>query len=119
MVSADELAFETAAGDSVDDVPIDLSVAIDHSTLSGEELVLGMYVEGVGLLLHGSQFAAQVFVVCPESELIGISGVVTEAVVDVVVGDAGSCPKGNLASEVWEEVESVVVVMLRDGQFAM
>ena len=119
MVGADELAFETMAGCAVDDVAIDFAVAIDYTVLTREILVLGMDMEGVGLLLRGPQFAAQVFVVRPYSELIGIPGVVTETVVDVVVRDAGASSEGYLATEVWKEVESVVVVMLRDGQFAV
>ena len=119
MVGADELAVETLAGGAVDDVAIDLAVAIDHTVLAREVFVLGMDVEGVGLLLRGPQFAAQVFVVRPEAELIGVRGVVAEAVVDVVVRDAGAGAEGNLAAEVGEEVESVVVMVLGDGQFAV
>ena len=119
MVGADELAVEALAGDAVDGVAIDLAVAIDHAVLAGEVFVLGMDVEGVGQRLPGAQFAAQVFVVGPEAELIGVRGVVAEAVVDVVVGDAGAGAEGNLAAEVGEEVEPVVVMMLRDGQVAV
>ena len=58
MVGADELAVEMLAGCAVDDVAIDLAVAIDHLTLSREILVLCMDMEGMGLLLRGPQFAA-------------------------------------------------------------
>ena len=78
-----------------------------------------MDVEGVGLLLRSPQFATQVFVVRPEAQLIGVSGVVAEAVVDVVVRDAGARAEGNLASEVGKEVQTVVVMVLGDGQLAV
>ena len=65
MVGADELAVKTLTGYAVNDVAIDLAIAIDHLTLARKMLVLGMNVEGVGLLLHSPQFAAQVFVVRP------------------------------------------------------
>ena len=80
-----------------------------------EVFVLGMDMEGMGLLLHGSQFAAQVFIVCPKSELICISGVIAETVVDIVVRDAGTRAEGNLAAIVGEQVESIVVMVLGDG----
>lgn len=58
MVGTDELAFKTLSGYAVNDVAIDLSVTIDHSIFSREELVFGMNVEGVWLLLRSPQFAA-------------------------------------------------------------
>ena len=119
MVGADELSFETLAGYTVDDVAIDLAVTIDHTVLAREMFVLAMNVEGVWLLLCGPQFAAQVFVVRPESELIGVLRVVAEPIVDVVVRDTGAGAEGNLATEVGEEIQSVVVMMLRDGQLAV
>ena len=119
MVGADELTFQALSGYAVDDVAIDLAVAIDHTILTREELILGMDMEGMGLLLRGPQFAAQVLFVRPESELIGVSGIIAETVVDIVVRDAGASAEGNLTTEVGEEVESVVVMVLRDGQFAV
>ena len=53
-----------------------------------------MDVEGVGQGLGGMQFAAQVLAVDVESQLIGVGGVVSDAVVDVVVGDAGAGAEG-------------------------
>ena len=85
MIGTDELAFETLTGCAVDDVAIDLAVAVDNAILTGKILVLGMDVEGVGLLFRGPKFAAQVFVVRPEAQLISVLRVVTEPVVDVIV----------------------------------
>ena len=119
MVGADELTFQALSGYAVDDVAIDLAVAIDHTILTREELILGMDMEGMGLLLRGPQFAAQVLFVRPESELIGVSGIIAETVVDIVVRDAGAGAERNLAAEVGKEIESVVVMVLRDGQLAM
>ena len=115
MVGADELAVKTLAGCAVDDVAIDLAVAIDHTVLSREKFVLCIDVEGMGLLLSGPQFAAQVFVIRPKSELIGVMGVVAETIVDVVVRDAGTGAERNLATEVRKQVESVVVMVLRNS----
>ena len=75
-----------------------------------------MNMERVGLLLFSSQLAAQVFVVHPQTELIGVGGIVPDAVVDVVVRYAGACPEGNLTAEVWKQVQPVVVMVLCDGQ---
>ena len=72
-----------------------------------------MYVECVGLLVRGPQFATKIFVICPKAELICISGVVAETVVDVVVRDAGASAERNLAAEVGKEVEAVVVMVLQ------
>ena len=78
-----------------------------------------MYVEGVWLLVRSPQFATKVFVICPKAELICISGVVAETVVDVVVRDAGASAERNLAAEVGKEVEAVVVMVFRDGQITV
>ena len=115
MVGADELAFKTLSGCAVDDVAIDLAIAIDHTVLPREIFVLTMNVEGMGLLLCGPQFAAQEFVVRPKAQLIGISGVVTETVVDIVVRDAGAGAEGNLSAKIGKEIEAVVVMVLRNS----
>jgi hypothetical protein len=76
MVGADKLALETSAGFAIDNVTIDLTVAIDHTvrprrfvTLLGpftrEVFVLSMNVEGMRLLLYSTQFATQIFVIHP------------------------------------------------------
>ena len=78
-----------------------------------------MDVEGVGQGLGGMQFAAQVLAVDVESQLIGVGGVVSDAVVDVVVGDAGAGAEGYLPAVVGEEVETVVVMVLGDGEVAV
>ena len=52
MVGADELAVKTLAGCAVDDVAIDLAVAIDHTVLSRENFILCPYC--LSLLLHFS-----------------------------------------------------------------
>ena len=111
MVGADELGGEAAACGAVDGVAEDLSVAVDNTILAGEEFVLGMDVEGVGQLLGGSQLTTQVFAVDPEAQLVGQGGLVLDAIVDVVVGYAGSGAEGYLASEVGKEIESVVMVV--------
>ena len=65
MIGTDELAVENLAALAVDDVTIDFTVAIDDAILTRKVFVLGMDVEGVGLLLCSVQFATQVFVVRP------------------------------------------------------
>ncbi len=119
MVGTDELAFKPLSGYAVDDITIDLTITIDHTIFTREIFVLGMDMEGMRLLLLGPQFAAQIFIVRPKSELVGVQAIVSEAVVDIVVRDAGAGAEWYLATEVGEEVESVVVMMFRDGQFAV
>ena len=65
MIGTDELAVEDLAALAVDDVTIDFTVAIDDAVLTRKVFVLGMDVEGVGLLLCSAQFTTQVFVVRP------------------------------------------------------
>ncbi len=65
MVGADELAVETAACGGVDNVPIDLAVAIDDPVFTGEAFILDMDMEGVGLGFRRAEFAAQIFVIHP------------------------------------------------------
>jgi len=119
VVGADELGGEAAACGAVDGVAEDLSVAVDNTILAGEEFVLGMDVEGVGQLLGGSQLTTQVFAVDPEAQLVGDGSLILDAVVDVVVGYAGSGAEGYLASEVGKEIESVVMVVFDDGELAV
>ena len=78
-----------------------------------------MDMEGMGLLLRSPKFTTQVFFVCPKSELISVLGIVAEAVVDIVVRDAGAGAEGNLAAKVGEEVKSIVVMVFRDSQLAV
>ena len=78
-----------------------------------------MNVEGVGLMLCSAKLATQIFVVHPKSELISVGGVIPDTVIDVVVGYAGARSKGYLTAEVGKQIQSVVVVMLRDGQLAV
>ena len=44
-----------------------------------------MNVEGVGLGLGSTQFAAKIFTIHPKPELVGVGGVVSHTVVDIVV----------------------------------
>ena len=92
------------------------SVPIDRIVFSGEVFVLGVDVLGVGLFLIGAQFSAQVFAIHPYEELIGAWGVVFHSVIQIVVNDAGTRSEGYLAIEVREEVESVVMMVLGDGE---
>ena len=92
------------------------SVPIDRTVFAGEVFVLGVDVIGVGLFLIGAQFSAQVFAVHPYKELIGAWGVVFHSVIQIVVNDAGARSKRYLAIEVGKEVESVVMMVLGDGE---
>ena len=85
MVGADQLAAHTLSRRAVDGVAENLSVAVDDAALAREKLVLGMDVKRVGLLLGGPQLAAEVFAVNLQAQLIGVGGVVSHAVVYVVV----------------------------------
>ena len=59
------MAVKNLAALAVDDVTIDFTVAIDDASFTRKVFVLGMDMEGVGLLLCSVQFATQVFVVRP------------------------------------------------------
>ncbi len=85
VVSADELAFEVLACRAVDSVSIDFAVSIDVIAFLGEIFVLCMNVEGVGQGLGSTQFAAKIFTIHPKPELVGDGGIVSHAVVDIVV----------------------------------
>jgi len=119
VVGADDLAVETAACDGVDDVPIDLAVAIDDPVFAGEALVLDVDVEGVGLGVSRAEFAAQVFVIHPKPELVGVVRIVPHPIIEVVVRDAGTGAEWDLPTEVGEKVQTIVVMVLRDGQLAV
>ena len=49
MVRADELTFNTTACSAVNDIPIDLSVSINDTSLTRKILILGMDMKGVWL----------------------------------------------------------------------
>ena len=65
VVGADELGVEGAAGGAVDGVAVDLAVTVDDALLTREELILSIYMEGVGLWLLGAELATEVFPVDP------------------------------------------------------
>jgi hypothetical protein len=119
MVRTYELAFQTAASGTVYDIPEHLTIAVHDSVFTREVLVFGMNMEGVRLLLRAEKLAPQVFAIHTEPELIGVRRVVPEPIVDVVVRDAGTRAKRYLTAKVGKEVQSVVVVMLGDGQLAV
>ena len=59
------MAVENLAALAVDDVTIDFTVAIDDASFTRKVFVLGMYMEGVRLMLYSAQFATQIFVINP------------------------------------------------------
>ena len=63
-----------------------------------------MNVESVGLKFRGTEFAASIFVVGTQSEVVGVGGLVLNAVVNIVVRDAGACAERDLTAKVREEV---------------
>ena len=85
MIGANKLTVETAACGRVDDVPINFAIAINDSVFASEMLVLGMDVEGVGLRICRSEFTAQVFVIHPKPELVGVVRIVSHPIIEVVV----------------------------------
>ena len=119
VVGADEIAGEGAARGAVDGIAEHLTVAIDNALLAREELVLGMDMEGVGQRFHGTELAIEVFAIHTKAQLVWGIGIVAHAVVDIVVGDAGARAEGDLAPEVGEEVEPVMMVVLNDGEVAV
>ena len=127
MVNANQLSLHQTACCTVDDVSIDLPVAVDYSfrciasrrLLAREVLVLYMNVEGMRLLFRCTQLSTQILSIHPKPQLVDVCCVVPHSVVDIVVRDAGSRAEGNLSAEVGKEVQPVVVVMLSYGQFAV
>ena len=85
MVGAYELTIDAASCGGVYYVAEHLAIAIDGVSFAREVLVFGMYVEGVRLSLRGTEFAAQVFVVDVEAQLVGDVCVVAYTIVDVIV----------------------------------
>ena len=63
-----------------------------------------MNMKSVRLKFRGTEFATQIFIVSTQSELVSVGGFVLNAVVNVVVRNAGACSEGNLTTKVWEEI---------------
>ena len=80
MVGTDKPAFEDLASRAVDGVTIHFAVPEDVVAFTREVFVLCMDVEGVGLELGSTQFAAKILTIHPKPELIGIRGLVSHAV---------------------------------------
>ena len=100
MVGADELAVEAVARGGIEDVPIDLAVAIDDPVFTGEAFILDMDMKGVGLGFCRAAFATQIFVIHPKPELVGVVRIIPHPVIEVVVRDAGACAERNLPAEI-------------------
>ena len=86
------------------DVTIDLAVSVDGTAFAREILVFGMNMESVRLKFCGTEFATQILVVSTQPELVGVARLILNAVVYVVVGDAGASAERNLTAIIWEEV---------------
>lgn len=119
VVGANELALDDVACIAVDGVAIDFSVAIDDTVFAGEVFIDSMDMEGVLKRLFCTEFAAEVFRVGPEPQLVGVVGVVLDPIVEIVEGNAGARAERDLSAVVGEEVKPVVVVMLGDGEIAV
>ena len=59
------MAVEVAARGGIEDVPIDLAVAIDDPVFTGEAFILDMDVEGVGLGFSSAELATEIFLIHP------------------------------------------------------
>ena len=104
VVGTDELAIKMLACYPVYDVTIDLAVTVYDAILAREAFVFSMDVEGVRQLFCGTKFPRQILAIYPDSELVGVGGLVHYAVVYIVVRDTGASAEGNLTAKVWEEV---------------
>ena len=100
MVGADELAVEAATRGGIEDVPIDLAVAINDPVFTGKAFILDMDMKSVGLGFCRAELATQIFVIHPKPELIGVVRIIPHPVIEVVVRDAGAGAERNLPAEV-------------------
>ena len=98
MVGANELAFDDVSCRCVYGITINLPIAIDHITFAREVFILGMDVECVRLRIYGTKFATKIFTIYPKAKLVSVGRVVSNTVVDVVIGDAGACAERNLTT---------------------
>ena len=119
MIGANQLFLDRVACFAINYVAIDLSIAVDDAFFARKVFVLGVDVEGVRLTFGGTQFPAQIFAIDMQTKLIGVLRIVADAVVDVVVRDAGARSERNLTTEVGEEVETIVMMMFDNGQIAV
>ena len=119
MVAAYHFRADDMSGLTVDDLSADYTIAVDGIAFACEMLVFNEDVERVRLFLGSSQFATQVGVGHVDKQLVSVLRIVCDTIVAIIVDDAGACAERNLPVEVGEEVESVVMVMLCDGEFRM
>ena len=115
MVGTNELAIEALTGNTIDDVAVDLAISIDVFAFAREELILDMDVEGVRLMVFSPEFSTKVLIIDRKPELIGVVSVVSDAIVDIVVRDAGACTEGYLSSIVGKEIQRIVMMVLGNG----
>ena len=119
VIGAYQLFLDRVASFAIDYVAIDFSIAVDDTFFARKVFVLGVDVEGVRLAFGGAQFSAQIFAIDMQTKLIGVLRIVADAVVDVVVRDAGARSERNLTTEVGEEVETIVMMVFDNGQIAV
>lgn len=108
MVGFNELFFDIIAGGAVDGSLVNFGVAVDRAVFFAEELVLDFDAVFEVLVLGGTQFTVEVFVIGVGDELVGLIGGVAEPVVEVVVNNRGAGaernfgPKsGNISTPSW------------------
>ena len=95
----------------------DSPVSVHNSVFTREEFVLDIDMIRVRLFLIGPQFSAQILVINPYQQLIGTRSVVLHSVIQIVIDDAGARSERYLAVEVGKEVETIVMMVLCDGEF--
>lgn len=67
----------------------------------------------------GAQFSAKFGRRDGDEQLVGVVRIVAEAVIQIVIGNAGACAERHAALAVGKEVAPLVVVVLGDGEVGM
>lgn len=112
VIVFDQLPGKRGACGFVNAAPIYLSLAVDAPTFPNKMLIFRLDVVLDGQCLTCPQFAAQMGVGHMNENLIRDVRIVSESVVQIVIHNGCSCPKGNLSVEIGEKIVSVVVMML-------
>ena len=116
VVAPQKLARERVAGGFVHRGAIHLAAAVNDAVLAEKMLVFrrDMVLDRKRPLR--AHLAAEVGVRRVDKELIGLAGVVAEAVVEIVAEDRRAGAERHLTAKVGEQVELVVMMVLGDGQ---
>ncbi len=103
----------------VNPFPYNLTAAVDGSFFTDETLVFGLYMIFKRLWFIRAEFSVQIFTVAFYQKLVCSVCIIAHPIIHIVIHYGGTGTEWYLPPEIWEKIESVVMMVLRYGKLGM